>query len=610
MILYNPALADTESDTHFLPTIQLADGTAFLAFMATHPGATASWPAGVKADGQGDVMAAFSSRGPGGEFLKPDITAPGVQVLAGNTPTPDEIAGGPPGQDFQAIAGTSMAAPHIAGSAILLKALHPDWGPGAIKSALMTTAETDVVKEDLTTPADPFDDGAGRVDLTKAGRAGLVFEDSATQMAALGSDPLLASSVNIPSVNLPTMPGTITVQRTARNVSGAPYQFETHTTAPDGANISVSPDNGTIPTGGSRTFRITVTSTGTGQQFGEVRVLSPDAPALHLPVAWFNRQGDVSLAQSCSSATVSVGGTTNCTVTATNLSLNTAAITATSMVSDGLRITDATGADVGPVRRRAMVGPSVLDGAKDAVPAIASGTSPAGGYLPLDLFGFTPHPIGDEQTLNFNTPAYVFGGKTYTRVGVDSNGYISIGGATSAQDISSHPQHFPDPTPPNGVLAPYWTDLDGSGASGVTVAGLTDGVHHWIVVQWEVHVFGDPSAAGARAFQAWLGYDPGVEDLSYAYDVSAMQDAPAGLGLTVGAENLSGTAGAQITGPPTGDLVVTTTPPQPGGSLTYSMNVLGVDPGDQSLTTSMNSNLVLGSTMVTTPIEVDPVLDN
>ena len=69
-----------------------------------------------------------------------------------------------------------MSSPHIAGSAILLKALHPDWTPGQIKSALMTTATTDVVKEDLTTPADPFDMGAGRVDLNVAGNPGLTFD--------------------------------------------------------------------------------------------------------------------------------------------------------------------------------------------------------------------------------------------------------------------------------------------------------------------------------------------------------------------------------------------------------------------------------------------------
>ena len=75
-------------------------------------------------------MAAFSSRGPGGLGIKPDITAPGVQILAGNTPTPDAVDGGPAGEYFQAIAGTSMSAPHIAGAAVLLKAAHPTGRPG------------------------------------------------------------------------------------------------------------------------------------------------------------------------------------------------------------------------------------------------------------------------------------------------------------------------------------------------------------------------------------------------------------------------------------------------------------------------------------------------
>ena len=94
-------------------------------------------------------MADFSSRARRGNFIKPDVTAPGVQILAGHTPTPESPSRqGPAGSYFQAIAGTSMSSPHVAGSAVLLKALHPTWTPGQIKSALMTTAVTDVVKED------------------------------------------------------------------------------------------------------------------------------------------------------------------------------------------------------------------------------------------------------------------------------------------------------------------------------------------------------------------------------------------------------------------------------------------------------------------------------
>ena len=87
-------------------------------------------------------MATFSSRGPGGDFLKPDVTAPGVQILAGHTPTPESAVEGPPGKLFQAIAGTSMSSPHVAGAAALLFALHPDWTPARSSPRWMTTAKT------------------------------------------------------------------------------------------------------------------------------------------------------------------------------------------------------------------------------------------------------------------------------------------------------------------------------------------------------------------------------------------------------------------------------------------------------------------------------------
>ena len=116
------------------------------------------------------AMADFSSRGPNGvaaDIIKPDVTAPGVNILAGNTPTPvgfSQPESGFPGQLFQSISGTSMSSPHVAGLFALLKQAHPNWSPAAAKSALMTTSYQDVVKEDGVTRADPFDMGAGHVD--------------------------------------------------------------------------------------------------------------------------------------------------------------------------------------------------------------------------------------------------------------------------------------------------------------------------------------------------------------------------------------------------------------------------------------------------------------
>src|SRR5690606_35443323 len=126
----------------------------------------------------GDAIPTFSSRGSAFMDLavsKPDIAAPGDQILAGNTGLPASPQYGPPGELFSIRSGTSMASPHIAGAAALLRDMHPDWTPGQIKSALMTTAVTSVVLEGGVTPAKPFDTGSGRVDLNRAGAAEFTF---------------------------------------------------------------------------------------------------------------------------------------------------------------------------------------------------------------------------------------------------------------------------------------------------------------------------------------------------------------------------------------------------------------------------------------------------
>jgi hypothetical protein len=364
----------------------------------------------------------------------------------------------------------------------------------------------------------------------------------------------------------------------------------------------VFPREGSIGAGKSRTFLVTITSNApTGQYFGEITFKSKGVQ-VHLPVAFFNRQGDATLTQTCAAPSLTVNQTTACTVTSRNDAATPAQVAATSTVSKGLRIDSATGATVNTQHNAAEAGPATLAAPKDAIPAIAPGASPAG-YLPLSQFGIAPIPIGDENILNFNVPGYLFGGKTYGKVGVDSNGYLIINGGTGNADNSPTPQTLPDPTPPNGVLAPYWTDLDGTGAPGIRVATLTDGVDTWLVVQWNVNLFG---TTDARSMQVWIGLN-GVEDISYSYQpiTTLGVGTPTDYGLTVGAENVTGGAGAQITGPPTGDYVVTTTPGQPGGSFSYTLNVRATKQGQQTLTTSMLTNVVNGVTTVRTPILVN-----
>ncbi|XVE55867.1 hypothetical protein DITRI_Ditri03aG0191600 [Diplodiscus trichospermus] len=132
-------------------------------------------------------VADFSSRGPdpvNPNILKPDIIAPGVQVLAAFPPLIPiggignyELA-----SDYALLSGTSMSAPHVAGVTALLKAVHPEWSPAAIRSALMTTADTidnngtTLTNQPTNLPGTPLDYGAGHINPNKAMNPGLIYD--------------------------------------------------------------------------------------------------------------------------------------------------------------------------------------------------------------------------------------------------------------------------------------------------------------------------------------------------------------------------------------------------------------------------------------------------
>lgn len=607
MLLYNQVLAETMTDNHWLPAVHLEqpDGAALVAFLTAHPGATGTFTQGAKANGTGDVMTGFSSRGPGGDFLKPDVTAPGLQILAGNTPTPDEreTALGPPGNLYQAIAGTSMSSPHVAGAGALLFALHPDWTPGQVKSALETTATTAVVKTDRTTPADPFDDGGGRIDLTKAGDPGLTFDETAADYAAAAALPAADRiDLNLPSVNAPTMPGVITTTRTAKNVSGRTLSYRASTTAAKGTSITVVPRSFSVKPGKSVKLTIVISALGVpnGQYFGQIRLdQQGGARDLHLPVAFNRKQSGVTLAQTCEPASIALNtGRSTCSVTIQNNTLQGAKVTAASHLDGNLSLTSVTGAT--KVGSHDAIAAADLARREPDRPTIAPGPTPAG-YLPLDAFGIAPTPVGDEDAVNLNTPAYVFAGKTYNQIGIVSDGYTVAGGVTSAEDINFQPQTLPDPAKPNGEMAPFWTDLDGTGAPGVFAATLTDGVDTWLVVEWRENIFGTTSG---RVFEQWIGVN-GTEDITFTYDPANLPAAPPAVaGLTVGAENDEGSAGGQISGTPTEDLRVTSEPGAPGGTLSYSFQLKGTRTGTGNVTTVMSTPAVRGITSEVAPITV------
>jgi hypothetical protein len=603
MVLYNPALQDVETDNHWLPTVHLPDGTDFVAFMDSHTDVTGSFPQGEARDGQGDVMAAFSSRGPGGLVIKPDLTAPGVQILAGETPTPPEPTpdegGPPPGNFYQAIAGTSMSSPHVAGAALLVRAVHPDWTPGQIRSALMTTSITDVLKEDLETPADPFDFGAGRIDIGEAIFAPLTIDETAERFFAMGNDPVQAVHLNLPSVNAPVMPGRLTTTRVVTNASGLTERFEVTTDAPEDSTITVRPRNFRLPPGGSVTLTITIESDAPvdEQRFGTILLNSRAGQQLHLPVAFIHTQGSANLSQSCSPATVQVGGQSTCQVEAANNSFEDQVVNLDTEVSRNLRVLSVEGAAMID-RRHVQLHGVTLAGAQPGVPSVDPGASPAG-YLPLDEFGGTiQEPIGDEEIINFTVPPFEFAGATWAEVGVDSNGYLIVGGGAADDNNCCELPDGPDPARPNNMLAPLWSDLDGTNGEGILVNILTDGVNDWLVFEYRVTDFGGTEP---RIFQVWIGLN-GTEDISYTYDP---ENLPSDLAwpFLVGAENQLGEGDMEAV-LPTGDLRVTSTDPTPGDTVSYSLTVRGTEAGVGQVTTEMEASRTPGVTIVETEIRV------
>ena len=320
----------------------------------------------------------------------------------------------------------------------------------------------------------------------------------------------------------------------------------------------------------------------------------------HLPVAFYRQEGTVPIDQTCAPTAIAKNtGESTCTVTVQNNTLEDTEVTALSTLDAKLRLTGVTGAT--KVGSQIVTTKKTLAGKQPDKPVIAPGAGPAG-YLPLSLFGITPTPIGDEEALNFTVPAFTFAGRTFNRIGVVSNGYTVAGGTNGSADIQFAPQTLPDVAPPNGVLASYWTDLNGAGTPGVYVATLTDGVNTWLVVEWQVNLYGTTSR---KVFQQWIGLN-GTEDISYAYDPANLPGDPgAEYGLTVGAENVEGNAGSQISGPPTQDYRITSTPGAPGGTLNYSFKVKGVSSGTGTVTTGTSTAQVKGIT-----VEVDKITIN
>ncbi|KAJ7559871.1 hypothetical protein O6H91_04G104400 [Diphasiastrum complanatum] len=271
----------------------------------------------------------FSSRGPDvdssdmnvADLLKPNIMAPGHLIWAAWSSIGESTSDGLKAQNFAMISGTSMATPHIAGIAALVKQKYPDFSPAAIASAMATTAfvvdssgkpllaqhPSNNVTEELGT-ATPFDFGAGAVNATAALDPGLIFDAGyedyitflcsipglsnstiflATRSKCVPGTNHLPSDLNTPSLTIANLTGSRVAVRTVTNVASKGEIYTASVTEPTNVSIKVEPEVLSIEGGEAKPIALTLTATRSSAiaSFGSLLLRGNEGHMVRIPIA-------------------------------------------------------------------------------------------------------------------------------------------------------------------------------------------------------------------------------------------------------------------------------------------------------------------------------------
>jgi len=583
----------TNADAHYLPAIHIGatDGDTLRAWLAGNTNAVATiTDSAINLDpANGDIMAGFSSRGPNlvVDVIKPDVTAPGVDIMGA-----EANGQGFSNPEYQIISGTSMSSPHNAGSGALMTALHPDWSPQQIKSALMLTASTEfTVKEDGVTPTDPFDVGAGRLELGAAKTPGLVMDETIANFLAAdpdnGGDP---STLNLASMKNSTCVGTCSWTRTVTNVeSNTAHWNVTASGVGFDAVAEVSPEansddyNLKLKKGQDGTITVTANTalSADGWHFGTVdldRNLDK-GPDLSMPIAVkaAKATNPTVFTKTVDAATASPGDTLTYELTVVNDDMG-GPITVTDMVPDGA--TFVAGSETESIVDGFTTSSWAYDGGSNSLSwtgeldpgnlAVVPSLAPFG-YVPLSLFvpPFALPGNCDDGAFGLTVPAFTFNETTYTSVIWSVNGTLEAGTASGVATSFAN-QNLPDAAPPNNLIAPFWRDLNLCAGGNWYVANLSAGPNTYTVYEWtDVPHFGSTDAA---TFQIWI-QRAGGPGIWYVYNRMDNADSEG----TVGVEDSVGVLGDSYfydgagTAPAVGvDLEVVSTA---GGSATLGFQV-------------------------------------
>lgn len=241
----------------------------------------------------GDQVSSFSSRGPNlppaQDILKPDVIAPGFDIIG---------AWIPGGGSYISINGTSMASPHVAGGAALIKAVHPDWTPSMIASAIAMTATPELAKDFDGSPATPHKRGSGRPRLGEAVNAALYLEESKSDFLAAnpgqGGDP---GSLNLAGMVSAECRNECSFSRTVTDLAGGASWSAAAIGFDNGVGVNISPQNFTLGDGASQQITVDLDLGNTDivgtWLYGEIRLSSNGHPDAVFTVAVFADGGEL-----------------------------------------------------------------------------------------------------------------------------------------------------------------------------------------------------------------------------------------------------------------------------------------------------------------------------
>ncbi len=267
MILVNLVDSSTDTDQHVIPTVHVnaPEALELKAKVAANPAITVALK---PTDTTGKPLpptpqvAGFSSRGPllatNSDLLKPDVTAPGVAVLAGVSTV------GSNGAQFGFLSGTSMASPHVAGLGALVLSKNPAWSPATVKSAMMTTA-TPLKTATGAVETDVLAVGAGHINPASVLSPGLVYDQNAddylrfiagtgVDLGIKGLQPVASKDTNVPSFALGNLTGRTEVTRTVTALTPGLYRATANV---PGVKVTVTPSILNFSAAGeTRTFKV------------------------------------------------------------------------------------------------------------------------------------------------------------------------------------------------------------------------------------------------------------------------------------------------------------------------------------------------------------------